>query len=195
MEHSCALWQKFASQDGGIFCKRIRMSEVIAQVQIRMPFALKHGDTFLVADTTGDITNPKEGMFDNDTRVLSYLKLTLAGHAPEPLSASVSRDNVYFVAHMTNRRLPLIVRHHKGLSNGPRPLALVSTDRGLDITRRALAVPVHVSWMGGHTEALHGDRLPIRHLSAGDRLLARPHPATGARLCVARSQRSRRQTR
>lgn len=84
------------------------MSEVIAQVQIRMPFALKHGDTFLVADTTGDITNPKEGMFDNDTRVLSYLKLTLAGHAPEPLSASVSRDNVYFVAHMTNRRLPLL---------------------------------------------------------------------------------------
>ena len=68
--------------------------------------ALKDGDTFIVADAFGDIFGDSDGMFHNDTRILSELRLTLAGSAPSLLSAAISRDNVFFVAHLTNRPLP-----------------------------------------------------------------------------------------
>lgn len=68
--------------------------------------ALKDGDTFLIADALGDILGASDGMFHNDTRVLSGLRLTLAGQSPSLLSAAISRDNVLFVSHMTNRPLP-----------------------------------------------------------------------------------------
>src|SRR5579872_4847123 len=68
--------------------------------------ALKDGDTFVIADALGDILGASDGMFHNDTRVLSELRLTLAGQSPSLLSAAVSRDNVLFVSHMTNRPLP-----------------------------------------------------------------------------------------
>jgi len=68
--------------------------------------ALKDGDTFVIADALGDILGTTDGMFHNDTRVLSGLRLTLAGHSPSLLSAAISRDNVLFVSHMTNRPLP-----------------------------------------------------------------------------------------
>ena len=68
--------------------------------------ALKDGDTFVIADALGDILGTTDGMFHNDTRVLSGLRLTLAGQSPSLLSAAISRDNVLFVSHMTNRPLP-----------------------------------------------------------------------------------------
>ena len=34
-------------------------------------FALKHGDTFIVADAFGDIVGDSDGLFHNDTRLLS----------------------------------------------------------------------------------------------------------------------------
>ena len=68
--------------------------------------ALKDGDTFIVADAYGDIFGDSDGMFHNDTRILSQLRLTLAGAAPSLLSAAISRDNVFFVSHLTNRPLP-----------------------------------------------------------------------------------------
>ena len=68
--------------------------------------ALKDGDTFLVADGAGDISGAGDGMFHNDTRVLSELRLTLGGASPSLLSSAISRDNVFFVAHLTNRPLP-----------------------------------------------------------------------------------------
>src|SRR5579871_1133584 len=70
--------------------------------------ALKDGDTFVVADAFGDIYGDADGMFHNDTRVLSELRLMLGGAAPSLLSAAISRDNVFFVAHLTNRPLPLL---------------------------------------------------------------------------------------
>jgi glycogen debranching enzyme len=70
--------------------------------------ALKDGDTFVVADAFGDIYGDGDGMFHNDTRILSELRLTLAGAAPSLLSAAISRDNVFFAAHLTNRPLPLL---------------------------------------------------------------------------------------
>ncbi len=68
--------------------------------------ALKDGDTFVIADALGDILGASDGMFHNDTRMLSQLRLTLAGQSPSLLSAAISRDNVLFVSHMTNRPLP-----------------------------------------------------------------------------------------
>lgn len=71
-------------------------------------YALKDHDTFLVADTFGDIGGVGDGLFHNDTRVLSRFKLTLGGEAPSHLSSSVSQDNVFFNCHATNQNLPLL---------------------------------------------------------------------------------------
>jgi glycogen debranching enzyme len=69
-------------------------------------FVLKEGDSFVVADGFGNILGEGDGLFRNDTRVLSRFCLTLAGQAPSLLSAAVSEDNVFFTSHMTNRPLP-----------------------------------------------------------------------------------------
>jgi glycogen debranching enzyme len=69
-------------------------------------YVLKSGDTFIVNDPLGDITGIDDGLFVNDTRVLSQLRLTFGGRAPSLLSGSVSSDNTAFTAHLTNRPLP-----------------------------------------------------------------------------------------
>lgn len=69
-------------------------------------YVLKADDTFIVNDALGDITGIDDGLFVNDTRVLSSLRLTFGGRAPSLLSGSVSRDNTVFTAHLTNRPLP-----------------------------------------------------------------------------------------
>lgn len=69
-------------------------------------FALKDDDTFVVADALGDITGNGDGLFHDDTRVLSRLTLRFGGESPSLLSAAVSRDNVLFTANLTNQPLP-----------------------------------------------------------------------------------------
>src|SRR5688572_21338198 len=69
-------------------------------------FSLKQGDTFLVADASGDIVAPSDGLFRSDTRVLSRLVVTLAGKPLSRLSSTISPDNVFFIFHGTNRPLP-----------------------------------------------------------------------------------------
>jgi glycogen debranching enzyme len=69
-------------------------------------FALKHQDVFLIGDALGDIDGARDGLFSNDTRVLSRLELTIGGVAPSLLSSGVSADNVIFTANVTNRALP-----------------------------------------------------------------------------------------
>jgi glycogen debranching enzyme len=69
-------------------------------------FALKHGDTFVVADAFGDIVGEGDGLFRDDTRVLSSFCLTLGGQRPSLLGAAVSEDNVQFTANLSNRPLP-----------------------------------------------------------------------------------------
>ena len=67
---------------------------------------LKDGDSFLIANGYGDIANGSDGLFHNDTRLLSAYRMSLGAHGqPALLSAAVSRDNVFFVAHLTNRAL------------------------------------------------------------------------------------------
>jgi glycogen debranching enzyme len=67
---------------------------------------LKDGDSFLVANAYGDIEGDSDGLFHDDTRLLSVARMRIAGARPEMLSASVTRDNVFFVAHLTNQPLP-----------------------------------------------------------------------------------------
>lgn len=69
-------------------------------------YVLKDGDTFIVADAAGDIEGGSDGFFHNDTRLLSLFRLRLGDSQPALLSAAVTRDNVMFVAHLTNRPLP-----------------------------------------------------------------------------------------
>jgi glycogen debranching enzyme len=71
-------------------------------------FALKHGDTFVVADAYGDIAGDGDGLFQDDTRILSRLRLSIAGRPPALLGSAVSQDNVLFTANLTNRPLPPI---------------------------------------------------------------------------------------
>src|SRR5690606_10367595 len=67
---------------------------------------LKDGDSFLVANAYGDIEGDSDGLFHDDTRLLSRAQLRIAGARPEMLSATVTRDNAFFVAHLTNQPLP-----------------------------------------------------------------------------------------
>ncbi|MFC3550885.1 glycogen debranching N-terminal domain-containing protein [Lysobacter cavernae] len=69
-------------------------------------FVLKDGDSFLIANGYGDIEGNSDGQFHNDTRLLSRFKLQMGDSAPALLSSMVTRDNVFFVAHLTNRQLP-----------------------------------------------------------------------------------------
>jgi glycogen debranching enzyme len=77
--------------------------------EVRAPqnlYALKDKDTFIVADQFGDIAGQGDGLFHNDTRILSHYRLTLGGHAPSLLSAAVAHDNVFFTCNATNQALP-----------------------------------------------------------------------------------------
>ena len=67
---------------------------------------LKDGDSFLVANGYGDVEEGSTGLFRDDTRLLSMFRLRLGETQPALLSAAVTADNVFFLAHMTNRQLP-----------------------------------------------------------------------------------------
>ena len=71
-------------------------------------FTLKDGDTFLLADALGDVRGHEDGLFTNDTRMLSRFELSIAGRPVSLLGATVSRDNTIFISHLTNRPLPAL---------------------------------------------------------------------------------------
>ncbi|MBS0419428.1 MAG: amylo-alpha-1,6-glucosidase [Proteobacteria bacterium] len=71
-------------------------------------FTLKDSDTFLLADALGDVRDADDGMFTNDTRVLSRYELRIAGDSPSLLGAAICQDNSVFTAHLTNRPLPAL---------------------------------------------------------------------------------------
>src|SRR5262245_17879716 len=74
-------------------------------------FALKQNDTYLVADAFGDVLGVGDGLFRNDTRVLSRFRVTLGGATPSLLGAAVAQDNVFFTSNMSNRPLPPLGGH------------------------------------------------------------------------------------
>lgn len=71
-------------------------------------FTLKDSNTFLLADAFGDIHGGSDGLFTNDTRMLSRFELDIAGRPPSLLGAAISQDNTLFTAHLTNRPLPAL---------------------------------------------------------------------------------------
>ena len=75
------------------------------RVPVRL-WAQKDCDTFLVADAYGDVLGGADGLFHNDTRILSRWRLLVGGKPPTLLSGGVSQDNVVFTAHMLNKVLP-----------------------------------------------------------------------------------------
>ncbi len=77
---------------------------------------LKHADTFAVCDDSGDMLgrmgrvgaeSGAEGLFQDDTRILSRYVLTLGGERPLLLSSHVGRDNVLLVVDLTNPEIDL----------------------------------------------------------------------------------------
>ena len=72
----------------------------------RAMFALKAADSFAVCDAHGDMHGPGDGLFRDDTRMLSRWSLDLGGVRPSLLSGAVSHDNVFFTANLSNRPLP-----------------------------------------------------------------------------------------
>ena len=71
-------------------------------------FTLKDSNTFLLADALGDIQGSDDGLFTNDTRVLSRFELSVPGRSPSLLGAAINQDNTLFTAHLTNRPLPAL---------------------------------------------------------------------------------------
>ncbi len=67
--------------------------------------ALKHGDTFVVVDSHGDIgasSGGTDGLFHCDTRFLSYLELRLNNVQPLLLGSNVRDDNTLLAVDLTN---------------------------------------------------------------------------------------------
>jgi len=67
--------------------------------------ALKHGDTFVVTDSFGDMGPTRDGtdgLYHADTRFLSHLELSLNGQQPLLLGSNVRDDNTLLAVDLTN---------------------------------------------------------------------------------------------
>src|SRR5215207_11294195 len=67
--------------------------------------ALKHGDTFIVVDSHGDIgasSGGPDGLFQADTRFLSHLELRLNDMQPLLLGSNMRDDNTLLAVDLTN---------------------------------------------------------------------------------------------
>jgi glycogen debranching enzyme len=148
-------------------------------------YALKAGSQFLVADERGDVAGLGDGLFRDDTRVLSRLRLTVGGAAPALLSSGLSHDNVYFRAHLTNRPLPMLggsvtpegiihIERWRFLEGARLYERLVLTNYGHDAVPVPLAIEFAADFadifeVRGHVRAARGRPQPAR---AGDDAVA-----------------------
>src|ERR1700730_13021407 len=81
-------------------------------------YALKDRDTFLVTAASGDIEGAGDGLFHDDTRILSRFCLLLSGQPPSLLSASITQDNAFSPSHGANQAMPAPAAA-PGVSAGP----------------------------------------------------------------------------
>jgi glycogen debranching enzyme len=90
---------------------------------------LKHDDLFAVFNASGDFhgllhhvgpSTGADGLFQDDTRILSKLTLRVAGTIPQLLGGTIGRDNVVFTAHLTNPAF----HDHKGKLVPPGQIAI-----------------------------------------------------------------------
>lgn len=84
------------------------LAETTASQPASRLFALKHGDSFVVADAHGDIHGEADGFFHHDTRILSRFSLGIGGRDLSLLGGGIAQDNVIFASNLTNRPLPPI---------------------------------------------------------------------------------------
>jgi glycogen debranching enzyme len=77
----------------------------------RRLFALRHAEMFLVADELGDVSGFGDGLFHDDTRMLSRLRVSLGNRQLSLLGSTVSQDNVLFTAHLANGSIPPLGGH------------------------------------------------------------------------------------
>lgn len=70
-------------------------------------FSLKHDDSFLVANSYGDIQGFADGFFSSDTRLLSHFTMRIGGRRPVLLGAALSQDGVYLESSLTNATILL----------------------------------------------------------------------------------------
>ena len=75
-------------------------------------FALKDVDSFIVCDSFGDIECGSEGLFRNDTRVLSQFSVRIGGARPTLLGTARSSDNVFLTSHLVNDPLTPLGGHY-----------------------------------------------------------------------------------
>ena len=77
----------------------------VATSRTRLGRTLKHGDTFVVFDASGDAQArgpASEGLFHEDTRFLSRLVLLVNGERPLLMSSAATADNEMLTADLTN---------------------------------------------------------------------------------------------
>ncbi|MEO7026663.1 MAG: glycogen debranching N-terminal domain-containing protein, partial [Caulobacteraceae bacterium] len=107
-------------------------------------FSIKQGDTFVVADAWGDVFGGADGLFHNDTRILSRLQLLIGGARPSRLSAGLSRDNSLFTMHGANHRLPPL--------GGPEtPRGVIHIERKRCLAQARLFEQIRLTNHGLHT--------------------------------------------
>jgi glycogen debranching enzyme len=78
---------------------------ITSSLSERRPRTLKQGDTFGLFDHNGDIVGGQgspEGLYHEDTRYVSELRLTLNGQPPLLLGSAINDDNSLLSADLTN---------------------------------------------------------------------------------------------
>ena len=141
-------------------------------------FTLKDGNAFVLADALGDIQGRDDGLFVNDTRILSKFELTIAHRRPSLLGAAIDRNNTLFTAHLTNRPLPSLGEESipKGVIHIERQRFLYderlfehlqlhnfsAEDANLPVCLRVAADFVDIFEVQGHLRAARGETLPSR---------------------------------
>jgi glycogen debranching enzyme len=141
-------------------------------------FTLKDGNAFLLADALGDIQGRDDGLFVNDTRMLSKFELTIAHRRPSLLGAAIDQNNTLFTAHLTNRPLPSLGEESipKGVIHIERQRFLYderlfehlqlhnfsAEDATLPVCLRVAADFVDIFEVQGHVRAARGEILPSR---------------------------------
>jgi glycogen debranching enzyme len=152
-------------------------------------FTLKDGDTFLLADALGDVHDRDDGLFTNDTRVLSQFELSIANRPVSLLGAAVSRDNTTFTSHLTNRPLPALgervipqgvihIERRRLLSGGRLYERLTLTNFSDQVAQVAIRFSfaadfVDIFEVQGHARAARGSQLAAELFAQGVKLAYR----------------------
>jgi glycogen debranching enzyme len=147
-------------------------------------YTLKDGNAFLLADALGDVQGRDDGLFINDTRILSRFELTVAHRRPSLLGAAIDQNNTLFTAHLTNRPLPSLGEQSipQGVIHIERKRFLYDErlfehlqlhnfseeDASLPVCLRVAADFADIFEVQGHVRAARGDILPSR---AGERTI------------------------